>query len=157
MVKRVGEEISGLKAGMTAKLDTISPRLRRHRACRQVGTYAQVRAAIMCEAPYTGVINGRTRITTAGGEQLTLEYPIRTANVSNATAMWQMDAGPLLLPLPGPAAAAALSSDMPVAGLGVGYLVPLGPLRFLPLRSVAVPSAEIWHIYMPNLCREASW
>ena len=37
--------------------------------------------------------------------------------------VWQMDVGPLLLPLPGPEAAAALESDRPVAGLGVGYLV----------------------------------
>jgi hypothetical protein len=37
--------------------------------------------------------------------------------------MWQMDAGPLLLPLPGAAAAAARASERPVAGLGAGYLV----------------------------------
>ena len=38
--------------------------------------------------------------------------------------MWQMDAGPLLLPLPGQAAAAARGlSERPIVGLGVGYLV----------------------------------
>jgi hypothetical protein len=56
-----------------------------------VATYAQVRAAIVCEAPYTGVINGRTHITTADGVCLTLEYPIRTTNVANdGRPMWQM-------------------------------------------------------------------
>ena len=51
-----------------------------------------------------------------------LEYPIKTVNVANDKEMWQMDAGPLCLPLAGEAAAEALSRNEP-AGLGVGYLV----------------------------------
>ena len=39
---------------------------------------------------------------TAGGvTTVRLDYPIKTVNVANDKEMWQMDAGPLCLPLAG--------------------------------------------------------
>lgn len=130
MVRRVGEQLS-LRPGVSASLSHITPRIAHHRSdsVREVSSYADIRAAILCEPPYTGVIVGRTTCHLGTGDveeaQATiveLEYPIKTVNVANDKEMWQMDAGPLCLPLVGGKAAAALSRHEP-AGLGVGYLV----------------------------------
>ena len=38
----------------------------------------QIRAAHMCEAPYTGALNAQTRYTLDDGTQVVLDYPVKT-------------------------------------------------------------------------------
>ena len=66
---------------------------------RQISDYSDVRAAILCEPPLTGLIHGRTTVEMGDGLRVVLVYPIKTVNVDNTDkSMWQMDAGPLCLP-----------------------------------------------------------
>ena len=66
---------------------------------RQISDYSDVRAAILCEPPFTGLIHGRTTVEMGDGLRVVLVYPIKTVNVDNTDkSMWQMDAGPLCLP-----------------------------------------------------------
>lgn len=66
-------------------------------------------------------MNARTSYTTTDGTRVVLDYPIRTSNVGNADESWQMDVGPLLMPLPQPDP--DHRPELLVSQLSLGYLV----------------------------------
>ena len=43
-----------------------------------VSVLLQIRAAHMCEAPYTGALNAQTRYTLDDGTRVVLDYPVKT-------------------------------------------------------------------------------
>lgn len=108
------------KQGET-KLEAFWPQLRHHPHIKKLESYAEIRAAHMCEAPYTGAMNARTIYELEDGTAVVLDYPIKTSNIGNSDEMWQMDVGPLLLPLPKPDP--EQRDDLPVSRLSLGYLV----------------------------------
>lgn len=108
------------KAG-SATLDSFYPKFRHHRKMVPVATYAEIRAAHTMEPPYTGAMNGRTSYTLDDGTRVVLDYPIKTSNTGNADESWQMDVGPLLMPLPVPHA--EQRAELPIDRLSLGYLV----------------------------------
>ena len=66
-------------------------------------------------------MNARTSYTLADGTAVVLDYPVKTSNVGNADESWQMDVGPLLLPLPQPDP--EHRPELLVSQLSLGYLV----------------------------------
>eukprot|EP01050_Picozoa_sp_SAG11_P020810 SAG11_NODE_3578_length_2358_cov_3.440018_1_plen_189_part_00 len=105
-------------------MTVLSARLRRHRRVALLPDHAAVRAAALGESPYTGQLIARTRYEPLPGVlEAVLSYPVKTMNVRASPDAWQLDAGPLLLPLPGDVPRGALAGPLPVAALGVGYLV----------------------------------
>ena len=55
LARRVGEQMS-LRPGVSASLSHITPRITHYEAgrVREVTSYAEIRSAILCEAPFTG-------------------------------------------------------------------------------------------------------
>lgn len=82
-------------------------------AVRPLPDAAAIRAAIRSGAR----IAGRTRFR-HGDATVTLDYPVTTANASNDTDAWQIDAGPVLVPGRDPG-----GSPLAVDRLTPGYLV----------------------------------
>lgn len=117
---KMGESMPRHGGGRTG-LDAFWPRLRYHKEQRQISTYAEIRAAHMCEVPWTGQINARTEFTMQDGTRICLDYPVKTSNIANSEEQWQMDCGPLLMPRPVPAS----GQRMDILGdcLSLGYLV----------------------------------
>lgn len=66
-----------------------------HAAVQRIEDYAAFREALLGGK----LINGRTSYTTADGLRVTLDYPARTVNVAHEQEAWQVDAGPILMPL----------------------------------------------------------
>lgn len=66
-------------------------------------------------------MNARTSYTLTDGTRVVLDYPIKTSNVANADESWQMDVGPLLMPLPEPDP--NHRPELLVSRLSLGYLV----------------------------------
>jgi hypothetical protein len=108
--------------GSLSRLDAFWSKLRYHQHTRKISTYAEIRSAHMCEAPYTWQINARTEYTTDDGQYVCLDYPVKTSNIANSEELWQMDCGPLLMPRPS-GADTEPRADVLGDCLSLGYLV----------------------------------
>ena len=64
--KKFGESMPRHGGGRSG-LDAFWPKLRYHQQQRQISSYTDIRAAHMCESPWTGQINARTSYTMADG------------------------------------------------------------------------------------------
>ncbi len=115
---RVGERMT-THDGRGAAVREMTTRLARAPAATELTTHAAVRVAIADGRR----LNGRTELVVAAGARVVLDYPVKVANVSHMQEQWQLDAGSLLLPLPGALVAGGAADVAALAAWRVGYLV----------------------------------
>jgi hypothetical protein len=82
----------------------------------KIESYAQFREALL----ENRLICGRTTFVEEDGVEVVLEYPANTVNVAHDKEAWQVDAGPIILPLP---VSKKDAKGLDVTRLDTGYLV----------------------------------
>jgi hypothetical protein len=88
--------------------------MRHFARARRLESYEEIREAILGNRP----LNGRSTWVAADGQtQIVMEYPIKTCNIANDKARWQIDTGPIL------AAAPAGDGGLSITGLVRAHLV----------------------------------
>ncbi len=82
--------------GRGATLLETDAHISRFKRVTPITTYAAFRDALLNNHP----INGRTTCTDTDGKTvLTFDYPVNTGNVRHDQESWQVDAGPILMPV----------------------------------------------------------
>lgn len=115
-VHRFGEAME-TAGGVPARIQELDVHLTTYGRVEPITTYEGFRDALLGNRP----VNGRTTYLAAdGATTVVLEYPAKTMNVAHGRALWQVDAGPALVPdLAGPVA----SGDVLAGRFDVAFLV----------------------------------
>lgn len=144
-------EVMPTQDGQGARVVRLDVHLARQREAEPVTTYEQFEQSLLNHR----VMNGRTTWTDGDGRtQVVLEYPLRTVNVRHDGRDWQVDAGPILAPVPGAV------SGLEVSRLDIAYLV---YNRFdygeITLRRHVASPGEASHFQPPRglECRHEMW
>jgi len=103
--------------GHNARMTELDVKLAHYPKVQAIKTYHEFRAALLENCP----MNVRTRFALSDGTEVVLEYPARTVNIAHDREAWQIDAGPVLLPLCD--TATGVEPGLEVEKLGTGYLV----------------------------------